>query len=302
MNFSGLTVLVTGAGGSIGSEVALLLHQSGARVVLLDRDESLLHATQLKMAGRADLGDGDVVLADIRDEAAICRAFKQIRPDAVIHSAALKHVSALEKFPFEGWQTNVVGTLNVLKSCLESGVERVVNVSTDKAADPESVLGKTKMIAEQLTAWAADQAPGKHLVSVRFGNVIGSRGSVFETWRAQISRGGPLTLSDENAMRYFISVRQAAEALLSSTTRGKSGQVLVMRMADPIRVGDVARQQIASSGKNVEIIETGLQQGEKLSEILVGRQEEVVAQDELFSYLNTAILRPDELEFDRLGE
>ncbi|MGB3764485.1 MAG: SDR family NAD(P)-dependent oxidoreductase, partial [Ornithinimicrobium sp.] len=169
----GKVVLVTGAGGSIGSELCRqIARYQPARLLLLERDESALHATQLSMTGRGLLEGEDLLLADIRDAQTVKDLFKQHRPDVVFHAAALKHLSLLERYPGEAWQTNVLGTLNVLTAAAQSGVGTFVNISTDKAASPTSVLGYSKRMAERLTADFARTQPGRY-VSVRFGNVLG---------------------------------------------------------------------------------------------------------------------------------
>jgi FlaA1/EpsC-like NDP-sugar epimerase len=182
---TGRRVLVTGAGGSIGSELCRqLVRFEPAALVMLDRDESGLHGTQLSIEGRAMLDDPNLVLADIRDRARIDEVFAEHRPDVVFHAAALKHLPLLEMHPGEGWKTNVGGTLILLDAARRHGVSRFVNVSTDKAADPTSVLGWTKRITERLTAHASMQGPTE-CVSVRFGNVLGSSGSVLKAFEAQ---------------------------------------------------------------------------------------------------------------------
>ncbi len=170
---SGKVVLITGAGGSIGSELARQVHKFGpSELVLLDRDESGLHAVQLSIYGQGLLDTPDMVLADIREADVLDRVFADHKPEVVFHAAALKHLPMLEQYPEEGWKTNVLGTLNVLEAARRHGVEHFVNISTDKAADATSVLGKTKRAAEELTAWFAGEGAGTYL-SVRFGNVLG---------------------------------------------------------------------------------------------------------------------------------
>src|SRR5690606_10238689 len=169
-----------------------------------DRDESALHAAELRLYGSGLLDRDDIVLCDIRDLEALQGIFRRHRPEVVLHAAALKHLPMLERFPEEGWKTNVVGTYNVLSCALEHGVEHVVNVSTDKAADATSVLGQTKRIAERLTAWYAVEHHVPY-VSVRFGNVLGSRGSVLYAFRSQIDNGGPVTVTHPDATRFFMT-------------------------------------------------------------------------------------------------
>ena len=188
---TGKRVLVTGAGGSIGSELCRqLVSFDPAALLMLDRDESALHALQLSIDGHGLLDTEDVILADIRDREALGAVFAKHRPQVVFHAAALKHLPMLEQYPAEAWKTNVLGTANVLEAAREAGVEVFVNISTDKAANPTSVLGYSKRIAERLTAGVAHETPGK-FVSVRFGNVLGSRGSVLPAFADQIAQGGP---------------------------------------------------------------------------------------------------------------
>ena len=270
---SGRRVLVTGAGGSIGSELAAQVHALGpASLVLLDRDESALHAVQLQLYGSGMLDTDDFVLCDIRDLEALQEVFRRHRPEVVLHAAALKHLPMLERFPMEGWKTNVIGTYNVLTCALEHGVQQVVNVSTDKAADASSVLGRTKRVAERLTAWFALEHELPY-VSVRFGNVLGSRGSVLYAFRAQIDRGGPVTVTDPEATRYFMTIPESCELVLQAAAIGDPGDVLVLDMGEPVRIIDVARRLIAESKQKVEIVFTGLRPGEKLHEALFSADE-----------------------------
>jgi FlaA1/EpsC-like NDP-sugar epimerase len=270
---TGRRVLVTGAGGSIGSELAAQVQAlDPASLVLLDRDESALHAVQLRLYGSGLLDSDDIVLCDIRDVDALQAVFKRHRPEVVLHAAALKHLPVLERFPEEGWKTNVVGTYNVLSIAVEHGVTHVVNVSTDKAADATSVLGQTKRIAERLTAWYA-LTHGLPYVSVRFGNVLGSRGSVLYAFRTQIDRGGPVTVTHPDATRYFMTIPEACELVLQAGAIGDAGDVLVLDMGEPVRIVDVARRLIAESEREIDIVYTGLRPGEKLHEVLFSGDE-----------------------------
>lgn len=267
-HLAGRRVLITGAGGSIGSELARQVHGFGpASLVLLDRDESGLHGVQLSIYGHAMLDTPDIVLCDIRDEQALRQVFETHRPEVIFHAAALKHLPMLEQYPEEGWKTNVLGTRNVLKVAAELGVERFVNISTDKAADARSVLGRTKRIAERITAWYDAHHDGTY-VSVRFGNVLGSRGSVLHTFREQIAQGGPVTVTDPEVSRYFMTIPEACELVIQAAAVGRGGEVLVLDMGLPVRIVDVARRMIAQSGRDVDIVFTGIRPGEKLHEDL----------------------------------
>jgi FlaA1/EpsC-like NDP-sugar epimerase len=270
---TGRRVLVTGAGGSIGSELCRQLHTYGpAELIMLDRDESALHAVQLAIHGKALLDSTDVVLADIRDRSAIDRVFLDRKPDVVFHAAALKHLPMLEQYPSEAVKTNVLGTANVLEAATMVGVERFVNISTDKAADPTSVLGYSKRVAERLTAAVAGDNPGCYL-SVRFGNVLGSRGSVLTSFASQIANGGPVTVTHPEVTRYFMTVQEAVQLVIQAAAIGDDGEVLILDMGEPVRILDVAKQLIAQSGADADIVFTGLRDGEKLHEHLYGSGE-----------------------------
>jgi FlaA1/EpsC-like NDP-sugar epimerase len=273
---TGRRVLVTGAGGSIGSELCRQISRyEPAELIMLDRDESALHAVQLGIRGEARLDLREVVLADIRDSDTLHAIFADRRPDVVFHAAALKHVTMLEQYPDEGWKTNVLGTRNVLEAATAVGVGHFINVSTDKAAEPANVLGRTKRMAEQLTASYAGDHAGAFL-SVRFGNVLGSRGSVLTTFAAQIARGGPVTVTDPEVTRFFMTVPEAVQLVIQAGAIGRDGEALVLDMGEPVRIADVARQLVSLSGRDIEIVYTGLRSGEKLHERLFGLGEHPV--------------------------
>ncbi|MDR7361996.1 FlaA1/EpsC-like NDP-sugar epimerase [Marmoricola bigeumensis] len=270
---TGKRVLVTGAGGSIGSELCRQIAKFGPdELIMLDRDESALHAVQLSIYGKAMLDSDDVVLADIRDSLFIDTLFEQRKPHVVFHAAALKHLPMLEQYPGEAIKTNVWGTLSILEAAKAHGVERFVNISTDKAANPCSVLGYSKRLAEGLTAAIAPQADGTYL-SVRFGNVLGSRGSVLTAFAAQIANGGPVTVTDPSVTRYFMTVQEAVQLVIQAAAIGRDGEALVLDMGEPVSIDGVARQLIDLSGKDVEVVYTGLREGEKMHEELWGDGE-----------------------------
>ena len=305
---TGKVVLVTGAGGSIGAELSRQVHALGpARLLLLDRDESALHAVQLTIDGSGLLDSDGLLLCDIRDEAALAKVFDRHRPDVVFHAAALKHLPLLERHPEEGWKTNVLGSLNVLRCARSSGVEHFVNISTDKAADATSVLGQTKRLSERLTAWYAARS-GLPYLSVRFGNVLGSRGSVLDTFRAQISRGGPVTVTDPEVTRFFMTIPEACQLVLQAGAIGKPGDVLILDMGEPVRILDVARRLIEESDQDIEIHYTGLRQGEKLHEVLFSREEAGSPSGHpLISQVSVPLLEPaavrgDDFAVDRIAE
>lgn len=270
---TGRRVLVTGAGGSIGSELCRQLHSlAPAELVMLDRDESALHALQLSIEGRALLDTGELVVADIRDATRIDEVFAVQRPEVVFHAAALKHLTLLERNASEGVKTNVLGTANVLSAAERHGVDHFVNVSTDKAADPTSVLGITKLVAERLTAQVADRT-ARTFVSVRFGNVLGSRGSVLPTFRHQIASGGPVTVTHPDVTRYFMTIPEAVRLVLQAGADARPGEICILDMGQPVKIADLARRLIELSDSAAEIVYTGLRPGEKMHEVLTAADE-----------------------------
>jgi FlaA1/EpsC-like NDP-sugar epimerase len=267
-------VLVTGAGGSIGSELCRqLVRFNPSEIIMLDRDESALHEVQLSIYGRALLDTPQTVLADLRDERAINEVFESRKPQVVFHAAALKHLPLLERYPHEAYQTNVLGTATVLNAAQRTGVEVFVNISTDKAANPISVLGFSKKIAERLTADVASRTNQGKYISVRFGNVLGSRGSVLMSFRDQIAKGGPVTVTHRGVTRYFMTISEAVQLVVQAGAIGRTGEVLVLDMGKPVNIHDVAEQLVKNSGKPIKIEVVGLRVGEKVHEELFAEGE-----------------------------
>ena len=270
---TGRRVLVTGAGGSIGSELCRQINRFGpAELFMLDHDESGLHGTQLSIHGRAALDTPDVILADIREAHVLTELFADRRPEVVFHAAALKHLPMLEQYPDEAWKTNVIGTQNVLDAAWCSGALTFVNISTDKAVNPTSVLGRSKRIGERLVADAAAHRAGTYL-SVRFGNVLGSRGSVLVTFTEQLAAGGPITITHPDVTRFFMTIPEASQLVVHAAAIGRAGEVLVLDMGEPMRIEDVAHHLMEIAGRSVGIVYTGLRPGEKLHETLFGPGE-----------------------------
>lgn len=294
---TGKKVLVTGAGGSIGSELCRQLHRfAPAQLLMLDRDESALHQVQLSIHGRALLDTPDVILADIRDAGRIRELFQQHRPDVVFHAAALKHLPLLEQYPEEAYKSNVLGTLNVLQAAQETQVGVFVNISTDKAANPISILGYSKRVAERLTADIGHRTTVGTYLSVRFGNVLGSRGSVLHSFHDQIARGGPVTVTDRDVTRFFMTIPEAVQLVIQAGAIGRTGEVLVLDMGEPVRIHDVARRLIAQADKPIRIQFTGLRPGEKLHEELFGDGElDHRPRHPLIAHAAVPPLAPDEL-------
>ena len=269
----GRRVLVTGAGGSIGSELCRQLSKlNPSELYMLDRDESALHGVQLSIEGRALLDSGKLIVADIRDRNRITGIFNELRPDVVFHTAALKHLTLLEQHPGEGFKTNALGSLNLLEAAEMSGVSQFVNVSTDKAADPTSILGATKRMAEIFTS-ASPVVDGRRFLSVRFGNVLGSRGSVLPTFRQQIEDGGPLTVTHPDVTRFFMTIPEAVRLVLQAGAIGTHGETLVLDMGSPVKIIDLANRLIEHSGKDIDVEFTGLRPGEKMHEVLFSSAE-----------------------------
>ena len=270
---TGKRVLVTGAGGSIGRELCCQLSRlEPERLIMVDRDESGLHATQLAVEGHALLDDPSLVVADIRDRERLLAVCRENRPHVVFHAAALKHLTLLELHPDEAVKTNVFGTQHVIDAAIDAGAECVVNISTDKAADPTSVLGASKLLAEQIAADAGERTSCR-VVSVRFGNVLGSRGSVIPTFTEQIRNGGPVTVTDPDVTRYFMTIPEAVSLVLEAGAIGRSGEIMILDMGEPMKIVDLAERLIDLHQSSAEIIFTGLRPGEKKHEVLVSRLE-----------------------------
>ncbi len=269
-------ILITGAGGSIGSELARQVNRYQPSFVgILDRDESAIHATQLSIDGQGLLDSDNLILADIRDREWIREIISSVKPDIIFHAAALKHLPLLERYPEEGHKTNVIGTQNVLEAAQECNVNVFINISTDKAADPSCVLGRTKLITERMTA-SIQSSNGDRYMSVRFGNVLGSRGSVLTAFRYQIANGGPLTVTDPNVTRYFMTIPEAVHLVLQAAVIGDHSETLILDMGEPIKIDDVAKQMIEKSGRDIDIVYTGLRVGEKSAEVLFATDEKAV--------------------------
>jgi len=266
----GKRVLITGAGGSIGSEIARQVAAfDPERLMLLDHDETHLHDVVSEVPGRVE-----PVLADIRDPIVVDEMFRRYRPDIVFHAAAHKHVPILERFPCEAIRTNVLGTRNVVEAAARADVSHFVCISTDKAADPSSAMGASKWIAEQIVL---DAVPNTNYRAVRFGNVMGSRGSVIPTFQRQIASGGPVTVTDPRMTRWFMSTDEAVRLVLHASALETEYRVLALRMGLQVNIYDLAERMIRlcglRPGSDVEIQVVGMRPGEKLHESLVGPGE-----------------------------
>jgi FlaA1/EpsC-like NDP-sugar epimerase len=268
------TVLVTGAGGSIGSELVRQLGRLGARkVVCLDRDEYALYRLQLGLTGSAMLTDDSMVLADVASRSQVDAVFAQHRPGLVFHAAACKQLPLLERAPAQAILTNVLGTMNVADLAAEYGAERFVNISTDKAARPVSVLGMTKRLAELATAGnvvgADNVVAGTRSASVRFGNVFASRGSFIETLAHQIAAQLPVTITDLHMTRFFMTIPQAVGLVIEAAAMADGRSIFMLDMGESHSIVNIARRYAMLAGvRDVEIVCTGRRAGEKLDEEL----------------------------------
>jgi O-antigen biosynthesis protein WbqV len=330
---SGKSVVVTGGGGSIGSEICQRVATFGAaRLLIIENSEPAMYAAMESLAARRS-GESDAPsveghIADIRDRDRIRTLFNAFKPDIVFHAAALKHVPVLERDWEEGVKTNVLGSVNVADAAAASGAAAMVMISTDKAVEPVSVLGVTKRFAEMYCqALDAEPESPMRLISVRFGNVLASNGSVVPKFKAQIDTGGPVTVTHRDMVRYFMTIREACDLVVTAATHALGPQrngvsVYTLNMGQPVRILDLAERMIRLSGlephHDIEIVFTGVRPGERLNEILFSTQEEtadigipgIVAAKPLqlplaairdwLSALEGSIARRDRTESDRI--
>lgn len=266
-------VLVTGAGGSIGSELCRQVFGfEPRRLVMLDHDESNLHRLQLELTGEGLLDSDDCVVADIRDRERVDQVFAEVQPNLVFHAAAHKHLPLLERHPCEAVKSNVVGTENVLWAALRHHADRFILISTDKAADPTSVLGATKRLAELLVQ--QEQGGRTRLASVRFGNVLGSRGSLLTVLAEQINQGVAMTVTHPDMTRFFMTIEEAAGLVIEAARLASDGETFVLDMGEPVRILDVVQSFATLMNRSdVEIRFTGMRPGEKLNERLFSELE-----------------------------
>ena len=270
-SFRDRRILITGAGGSIGSELARqLCGFSPSQLILVGRGENSIFEAMHTL----DLDSTKImpVILDIRDADRLHALFRDVRPDVVFHAAAHKHVTFMEMYPEEAVATNVLGTQNVIDASDEVGVQRFVLISSDKAVNPTSVMGATKRISELLVFDAARRT-GKRFATVRFGNVLSSRGSVIPIFRRQLERGGPLTVTDPDAERFFMTIPEAVQLVMQASVLAEPGDLFVLDMGDPVKIVELANDLIElhglKRGEDIEITFTGLRPGEKLTEELL---------------------------------
>ncbi|HEV3359391.1 MAG TPA: polysaccharide biosynthesis protein [Pseudonocardiaceae bacterium] len=272
----GRRVLVTGAGGSIGSELCRQIRSyRPAKLFVLDHDESNLHRLQLRISGEALLDTDELIVADIRDRRRVEQIFATCQPQIVFHAAAHKHLPLLEWHPCEGVKSNVLGTELLVDAAIRHGTERFILISTDKAAAPTSILGATKRLAELIVRSRAGQ--GCAVGSVRFGNVLGSRGSFLHVLADQIAKHEPVTITDPEVDRFFMTVEEAVGLVLEAGAMAEAGETFVLDMGEPVRLVSLVESYAAHVGAtDVKIRFTGLRPGEKLNEALFSEAEEQV--------------------------
>jgi O-antigen biosynthesis protein WbqV len=287
------SVIVTGGGGTIGAEICERVVTFGAgRLLLIENSEPALYAATEAMAAHQTSAVIEGRIADIRDRERMLRLMSEFRPDIVFHAAALKHVPILERDWSEGVKTNIFGTVNVADAALAAGAEAMVMISTDKAIEPVSILGLTKRFAEMYCqaldhdlASQPDGRPGMRLISVRFGNVLASNGSVVPKFKAQIEAGGPVTVTHPDMVRYFMTIREACDLVITAATHALAPvrpdvSVYVLNMGQPVKIVDLAERMIRLSGlqpgHDIDIVFTGIRPGERLNEILFATEEPAV--------------------------
>lgn len=273
--FADKTILVTGAGGSIGSEICQqLMEFAPSKLIVLDIDETELHDLCLRLLHyQAEWNDRVIpVVCDIKNAAKIERIFNQYKPDIILHAAAYKHVPLMERFPEEAILNNICGSYNVFKSAKNNGVKKVIVISTDKAVNPTNIMGATKRVVEMIAS--AFNSSETEFCCVRFGNVIGSRGSMLPTFLEEIKGGYPITVTDKRIIRYFMAIKEAVGLVFRAATIAKGGEVMVLDMGEPVKIYDFAQKLITTFGDGrSNIVITGLRPGEKLYEELLANKD-----------------------------
>lgn len=276
----GKVIMVTGAAGSIGSEICRqVLHYKPQRLILLDQAESPLYDIQFELRNNEPYRSMnipmDFIIGNVKDNIKMREVFSKYKPDIVYHAAAYKHVPLMEEFPYEAVFVNVLGTKNIADLAMEFNVEKFVMISTDKAVNPTNVMGATKRIAEIYTQ--SRKSDNTTFVTTRFGNVLGSNGSVIPLFKKQLANGGPLTVTDRNIIRYFMTIPEACSLVLEAGVMGEKEDIFVFDMGEPVKIYDLAKKMIKLSGKDgIEIEITGLRPGEKLYEELLSTKENTI--------------------------
>lgn len=277
---NGKVIMVTGAAGSIGSEICRqVLHYKPKKLILVDQAESPLYDIQFELKNNEPYRSFNIpmefIIGNVKDNIKMREIFTKFKPQIVYHAAAYKHVPLMEDFPYEAVFVNVLGTKNVADLAVEFGVEKFVMVSTDKAVNPTNVMGATKRIAEIYTQSRKTEKTA--FVTTRFGNVLGSNGSVIPLFKKQLAYGGPLTVTDRNIIRYFMTIPEACSLVLEAGVMGEKEDIFVFDMGEPVKIYDLAKKMIKLSGKEgIEVEITGLRPGEKLYEELLSTKENTI--------------------------
>ena len=274
----GKTILITGCGGSIGSELCRQVVKYQPRnLILLDSSESNLFNIQMEMQNENYCRHCEAILGRVQDETLMNNVFEKYKPEVVFHAAAYKHVPMLEKNPWQAVFNNIIGSRVVMEMAVKHHVDRFVLVSTDKAVRPTNVMGTSKRVTELIMQ--CQQGNGTRFMAVRFGNVVGSSGSVIPLFRRQIERGGPVTVTHPEINRFFMTIPEASQMILQAGTMGEGGEIFILRMGTPVKIADMARDLIRLSGKepdvDIKIVYTGLREGEKLYEELITVGEDI---------------------------
>lgn len=273
------TVIVTGGGGSIGSELCRqVLGFNPSKVIIFDIYENNAYDLQNELLRKGIPGEKiDVIIGSVRDKEKLSEVFSKYRPNIVFHAAAHKHVPLMEANPEEAIKNNVFGTLNAAQCAIEYGVDKFIMISTDKAVNPTNVMGATKRLCEMIIQAIDDTTDHTEFVAVRFGNVLGSNGSVIPLFKKQLETGGPITVTHPDIIRYFMTIPEAVRLILEATTFAKGGEIFVLDMGEPVKIVDLAKNLIRLSGlkegRDIEIVFTGLRPGEKLYEELLMEEE-----------------------------
>lgn len=296
------TILVTGGGGSIGSELCRqIVKYKPEKLVILDIYENSLYDVELELKMKYPQIKIDAVIASVRDKKRLTEIFRTYHPDLVFHAAAHKHVPLMENSPLEAIKNNVFGTYNVVNSCDEFQVKKFILISTDKAVNPTNIMGATKRMCEMLVQ-AKNKVSQTEYVAVRFGNVLGSNGSVVPLFKKQIAKGGPVTVTDKEITRFFMTIPEAVELVLQAMTYAKGGEIFVLDMGEPVKIYDLAESLIKLSGlvpnRDIKIEITGLRPGEKLYEEILMNEEglEKTRHDKIF------VAEPMEITMEEIVE
>jgi FlaA1/EpsC-like NDP-sugar epimerase len=302
----GRVILVTGAGGSIGSELCRqIAGHNPKKLVMLDIYENSIYDIQLEIAGKYPGLDMEVLIATIRDEKRIKSIMKKYKPEIVFHAAAHKHVPLMETSPNEAVKNNVFGTLTLVKAADESAVDKFIMISTDKAVKPTNIMGATKRICEMIIQ-AYNKKSETEFVAVRFGNVLGSNGSVIPIFRKQIEEGGPVTVTHKDITRYFMTIPEAVSLVLQAGYYAKGGEIFILDMGEPVKIYDLAKNMIKLSGRtpdvDIKIEITGLRPGEKLYEELLMDEEGIEKTQNNLIYIGRPIQFDEKIFFENLAQ